>query len=234
MLLCLTYAGGKKNFYDNIESCLSPDIEVIKYDYSGHGERIKEPFLDTIGETALDIYRKFLAEYAAEINDYAVSYSIMGYSMGSIVTLELVKLIIEKKELRLPEHVFISAHEPKIKIIFSQITGEQLDEYVKKRTIEFGGVPESLIDNKSFWRIYLPLYKADYLMIARYRFEDININTQIPATVFYSEEDTKFEDMKHWRDYFNNSCEFIEYTGQHFFINTYYKEMAEIIKDRME
>ena len=105
---------------------------------------------------------------------------------------------------------------------------------MKERTIRFGGIPEKLLGNKSFWRTYLPLYRADYGLIGKYRFEDLHFRTEIPATVFYSETDTPRKDMEEWGRYFTGECDYAEFPGQHFFIQEHHDEMARIMTAGME
>ena len=159
-------------------------------------------------------------------------YALMGYSMGSLVAFAMLQRIVAMGEFMKPRHIFLAAHEPMTKSNILDIPAGEMDDFIRERTIAFRAVPKKLIDNKSFWRMYLPIYKADYLMIARYRFEDISFVTDVPCTVFYSEEDTKYEDMKDWTKYFYLDCKFVEYNGPHFFINEYYKEMAQVMMER--
>ena len=91
-----------------------------------------------------------------------------------------------------------------------------------------------MINNKSFWRMYLPLYRADYSMIGRYRFDEVDLTAgNIPAAVFYSETDTALSEMIRWKQVFSGKCSFFEFTGTHFFINEHHKEIAEIISRMM-
>ena len=110
----------------------------------------------------------------------------------------------------------------------------ELDEWVKARTIRFGAVSEKLLNNRTFWRTYLPLYRADYGLISGYRFEALRLSTDVPATVFYSQTDTPIGDMRQWRRYFTGPCDFHCFEGNHFFIRDHQGRMAEIIKDRMD
>ena len=233
LLICFTYAGGTKGFFDQIEEDLLPEIEILKLDYSGHGERIREPLLSSIEETAADLYERIIFSCGEAIEKGEIRYSLMGYSMGSLVALEITRYIASMGKISLPEHVFLCAHEPGSENIFAGVSDEKVDDIVKSRTIKFGGVPGELINNESFWRMYLPLYKADYLMNAQYKIEKVNSIAHVPATVFYSEEDIGFDEMKGWNKIFLN-CDFIEYKGQHFFMNEYYKDMALNIKKRLE
>ena len=225
-LICFTYAGGNSSFYDQLKQELLPDIELIAMEYSGHGTRHRSPFYSDFFDLADDMViqlKKCLQE-----ND---SYAIMGYSMGSISAVEVLRRLMEES-LHLPEHIFLAAHEPQTKASLADFNNEEMDELVKARTIKFGAVPEQLISNKSFWRMYLPLYRADYSIIGKYKFENLEMKSDIPATVFYSESDTPFEIIKDWKKYFVNT-DFVEYTGNHFFIHEHFCEMAQEIKNRL-
>ena len=225
-LFCYTYAGGTAAFFDPIEKDL-PGLSLVKPDYAGHGARRKEPFYRDYTELADDMFARF--RESRDGGDYA----LFGYSMGSITAAELLKRILADPELPAPAHVFLAAHEPHTKAELAGYDPEELDEWVKERTVRFGGIPEKLLENKSFWRMYLPLYRADYSLIGRYRFEDLDLQTAVPATVFYSETDTPRREMEDWRRYFTGACEFAEYSGSHFFIQEHQGEMAEIIRQRM-
>lgn len=81
--------------------------------------------------------------------------------------------------------------------------------------------------------MYLPLYRADYTLIGKYRFEKLDLKTGIPATVFYSETDTPLEDMELWKNYFTGDCKYYKFEGTHFFIQEHHREMAEIIREKL-
>ena len=222
-LFCYTYAGGTAAFFDPIEKDL-PGLSLVTPDYAGHGARRKEPFYGDFTELADDLFAQFREAY--EGGDYA----LFGYSMGSITAAEVLKRILAGPDLPAPAHVFLAAHEPHTKAELTGYDPEELDEWVKERTIRFGGIPEKLLENKSFWRMYLPLYRADYGLIGKYRFEELDLKTDVPLTVFYSETDTPRRDMEEWRKYFTGECEFVEFSGSDFFIQEHQEEMAEVIE----
>ena len=154
--------------------------------------------------------------------------------MGSITLVEVLKRILNDPDMVHPRRVFLAAHEPRSAKKLSSVTPDILtDEWVKDRTTAFGAVPEQLVNNKSFWRLYLPLYRADYCMIGNYKFEKLGLKTTIPATFFYSETDTPRKEMELWRNYFTGECAFCCYEGKHFFIQQHHKEMADIIQTRL-
>ena len=226
-IFCFTYAGGNASFYDQIEKDL-PEYDFVKLEYAGHGTRHKEPLCQNFTEVADDLYSMIKELYSGE------PYALFGYSMGTISLVEVLKRIMEKKELPLPDHVFLAAHEPITKNGYVNTNESRSDEWIRERTIQFGTVPEVLLNNKSFWRMYLPLYRADYRMIGLYQFENLKLFTRIPADVFYSEEDTRLEDMKLWKNIFIGECSFHEFFGKHFFIQVYHEKMADIIRDKLK
>ncbi len=228
-LFCFTYAGGAASFFDSLKPYLDPSIELNGLEYAGHGKRMKEPFYRDFRELADDMYPRI----CAALDDRQEPYALMGYSMGSISVVEILKKILEEGELPLPVHVFLAAHEPHTKGELAGFSSGESDELVRERTVRFGGVPETLVNNRSFWRLYLPLYRADYTMIGKYDFADLDLRMEIPMTVFYSEEDTPLGEMEQWKKYFAGESEFLRFEGSHFFMQQHYREIAGIISERM-
>ena len=224
-LFCFTYAGGTAAFFADIEKDL-PEFELVKLEYSGHGERHKEKFYENFDELVDDMF------HMLQKHNSGTDYALFGYSMGSIILVEVLKRILGA-QMTMPSHIFLAAHEPHTKAELAGFTSEELDEWVKQRTIKFGAVPEILMNNRPFWRMYLPLFRADYSLIGMYHFEDLNLKTDIPATVFYSETDTPYTDMKTWKKYFIGDCDYHCYEGKHFFIQEHHRDMAAIIRKRL-
>ena len=222
-IFCFTYAGGNATFFDEIDKDL-PEFEFVKLEYSGHGTRHKEPLYQNFDELADDMYAVMKSKYNGS------EYALFGYSMGTISLVEVLKRIIAEQKMPLPGHIFLAAHEPMTKAEFSGYSQAELDEWVKDRTIRFGAVPEKLITNKSFWRIYLPLFRADYSIIGKYKFENLDLTSDIPAIIFYSGTDTRFDDMKLWSNVFTGDISFRQYEGTHFFIQNHHSAMAEDIR----
>ena len=227
-LFCMTFAGGTATFFNQLEKWLPSGIEVIKLEYSGHGTRHKEDFYNSFDELAEDMLRMI-----KNVIDNDDDYALMGYSMGSISVVEVLRKILQDEKMSKPSHVFIAAHEPHTKAELAGFSSGEMDDFVKERTIKFGAVPEKLINNKSFWRMYLPIYRADYGIIGRYEFEKLNLKSDVPTTVFYSETDTPIDEMRKWSDIFVGDCQFVEYSGNHFFIQNHSDEIAHVITEKL-
>lgn len=221
-IYCFTYAGGNASFFDEIEKDL-PGYELVKLEYPGHGSRHRESCVFSFPELIDDMYPELKHTYEGG------TYALFGYSMGAIVLVEVLKRILSDGTMPLPSRAFLAAHEPHSKAELVGFTEDEMDVWVKERTIKFGAVPEALVSNKVFWRTYLPLYRADYSIIGKYRFEELDLKTKIPATVFYSETDTPLTEMIGWKKHFVGKTDFYRYEGSHFFIQQHHKEMARVI-----
>lgn len=224
-LFCFTFAGGTAAFFDPLEQNLGASIEVVKLEYAGHGARHRESFYDSFSRLAEDLF-----EIIQERRRGSEDYAFLGYSMGSISAVEVLKRVLHSNEMPPPVHMFLAAHEPYVKRELLGLSAADRDELIKARTIEFGGIPERLIENRSFWRVYLPIYRADYSLIWNYDFQHLDLKSNIPATVFYSETDTPLDGITQWTRFFSGKCEFVKYEGNHFFIQKHCREMADVIK----
>ena len=228
ILFCFTISGGKADFFDSISKYLESDIEVVKLEYAGHGERYREPFYQTLEELVDDLYPVI----REKVQKKEVAYSFLGYSLGSIVASAMAQNIMKKREIGAPEALFLAAHEPKQRIELETFSDLEDNESVKKRVISFGNVPDRLIENKAYWRVYLPIYRADFAMIGRFDFGSLERKEEIPVTVFYSEEDVSFTRIQKW-DRIYKKCDYVRYSGSHFFIIEHCEKMADVIKQKM-
>ena len=225
-LFCYTYAGGTASFFDDLAKDLD-GIETIQFEYAGHGTRHKDSFYRDFSELAEDAYRVMRKAYTGG------RYALFGYSMGCISIVELLKIII-RDHIPFPDHVFLAAHDPLTRKEIHGLSPEELDAWVKNRTIAFGAVPEKLINNQAFWRTYLPIYSADYGIIGKHSFEDVDLQVDIPATVFYSDTDTPLTLMKQWENYFTGEIKYYQFEGAHFFMRQHHKEMGKIITEKLK
>ncbi len=222
-VFCFTYAGGTGNFFRTIADDL-PELELSAPDYPGHGKRHREPLLSDFDTLADDMFRTVQEQWNGG------RYALFGYSMGTITVTEVLRRILSCG-MPLPECVFLAAHAPDISPEFAAFQGGEIpDELVRARTVAFGTVPETLLGNRSFWRMYLPLYRTDYTLISRYSFREPGLEAPVRAVIFYSESDTPLRTMEKWRSIFTGGCSFAAFTGNHFFIKEHHKEMADMIR----
>lgn len=228
-LICFTCAGGTADFFTPLESRMGSAVNVIKLEYAGHGRRHREKFYADFSELAEDMYEQLRA-----LHKKGEAYALLGYSMGCISVIETLKLIVKSGEIEPPAHIFLAAHAPYARKELEGFNEEVSDDWICKRTVLFDGIPKELMDSRIFWRVYLPVYRADYLMVSKYDFQQINLRSEIPVSVFYSEADTPYVNVVAWKHFFIGKCELVRFEGNHFFINGHEREFAEAITRELE
>ena len=226
-LFCFPFIGGSGSFFSGLEPYLEPDIELVKLEYAGHMTRRHEPFYRDFDELAADMYGQIKGQAGGE------PYALFGYSMGAIAAGEVTKLILVKGEISPPVHVFLASHGPRPILDRPENDEQDTDETVKRWTVRFGGLPEKLINSATFWRIYLPIYRADYALLMRYDYGRLDYETRIPATVLFSPADIPRENVEKWRRIFTGECRVLEFDGGHFFLREHEREAADVIKERV-
>ena len=159
-------------------------------------------------------------------------YALLGYSMGAIAAAEVTNMILTDGKVPGPAHVFLVSHGPR-PMVRPRGPGPRTDEEIKQLTIRFGGLSEQLIHSPTFWRVYLPVYRADYGLISGYNFSRLDFTVNVPATALYSPEDIPREHVAQWGQVFLGGCDALEFDGGHFFLRGHEREAADEIKGRL-
>lgn len=230
LVLCFPFAGGTGQFFDILDRDTLDGVELVKLEYAGHGSRIREPLYQSFEALVADLYPQICDLLS---NKGWCRFAFFGYSMGCLAAFSVLQKMVEEELQHLPVHLFFAAHPPMPLAEIQNMRGTQLDDWVKERTVAFGAVPEKLLYNHAFWRMYLPVYTADYKMISAYDFARGSFSSDLPMTAFYSEMDTPLQDMQAWKKYFTGDIQFIRYEGSHFFIKEHHADMMRVIVERL-
>lgn len=216
-------AGGTVEIFRLLCSELESEFECFCFEYPGHGLNESE-LLDTMDKLSARTYEFFQSKHKAG-NDYV----LLGYSMGTIVAMSLLKLIGLDEGTHLAGMV-LAADPPKN--IIRENGAETEEENIKEFYMKNGGISEKLINSKLFESLYLPSFRNDYRILKEFDYSVLQLNNDVNAIILYCEEDIPFESMQGWSKFFIKRPEFIEYAGGHFFIRKHYREIAELIKTR--
>ncbi len=224
-LFLLPFAGGNAKSFNKLISCLDESIEAISIEYAGRGARRKNNFI-------LE-YNAFLEDVAAFIKDKRntnLPYALLGYSMGSALVYDLIRTNVLDSS---PQIMVLCARGFLDHQFMSQkyaFLGE--DEFIEK-VKRLGGMDERILQNRRFLDIYLEPLKSDYKVWSQYKYIPLPQNIGNDILVFYSEADSPKETVEGWKDITTGTTEMYEFGHNHFFINEYYMEMANIINNKI-
>jgi surfactin synthase thioesterase subunit len=225
-LFCFPYAGGTASFFQPLQKELAGKIKVLPMEYAGHGVRQKETLLTQADAFLRDVYQQICELQAGS------DYSLFGYSMGCLVAMELLRFL-ERENCKLPKQVILSAHA----IGHSKLNGMQIDmtdEWVMQRTISFGGIPEKLKSNRSYWRVYIPIYRADYQLIQQMDRIPKDFQTTLPMTLLYGKDDIPLKELEEWKHIFQGRMRMQAFEGEHFFAEGQWENVAKEITEILD
>lgn len=149
------YAAGSSYIFNDFKSLIKDYHQVISIDYPGHGKRFCEELLCSIEEIAADAIRHI---------SFEKEYALLGYSMGTMVVLELLRTIVDRR-LPLPVNVYLCALEPPIGDD-GQISGEGASkDEVLKALRQLNGTPEEFFDNEELIDLILPIVERIFWLL---------------------------------------------------------------------
>lgn len=229
-LFCFPYAGGMAENYRNFFRHLSGFCEPVGLEYAGHGRRGQEPLYPG--------WQSMLEDTARQINEMLTPgepYFCLGYSMGSLV---LHDVLAEGMLSAPPAHVFLCAHTP-VGVPRASYSYHQLsDEEFLEKMRALGGmdrVDSRMMANRIFRRLYFNPMRHDFRLLGERAelYVQVTSSLDIPATVFYSPDDTPPQLICRWNDFFALPPAMFPFEGHHFFIWEHGEEMAHIILRRI-
>ncbi len=227
-LFCVPYAGGKTDIFEKLAECMGDNTEIIPVEYSGHGTRAKSEFYQTFDEMVTDV-----ASVINERIEDEKEIALFGYSMGSVVTFELLqKNLLLKK----PSYLFIASHEAPGEHWESMEYCKLDDRAFADMLMNFGGfdkIDDRMLTNRFFRKMIFDPIRADYNLIGNYTLTD-ETAVDIPVTMFYSDRDVPTASAEKWQNRFSQPIEFLLMGDNHFFIRELYREVAQVINEKLQ
>lgn len=98
---------------------------------------------------------------------------------------------------------------------------------------QYGGIPEELY-TKEIMDIFLPILRADFIILDRYKFQPKAEKIRCGISVFYADNDfsVQVEKVGKWTDVAEGNVKFHKFKGEHFFLNRYPNDIINfIVKD---
>lgn len=222
-LICFSHAGGMSYYYTFLQKAGFRDIDdVILYEYPLRGAKTHTPHFRDFN-TCVDSIAEELAHSILN-ND---RYILFGHSFGAFVAYETAHILMERYKYP-PELVIISGQKPPCIVDpeHYRCCEEEGVTFLKK----LGGIPEHMWDYPEALQYFTNLCVADLRVLQTYNPSHEYPENKLPAgVVMYGKDDVEFnsEDLVYWNGYFKNLIEIKEFDGNHFYLGSLKKEVAE-------
>ncbi|ROR25859.1 surfactin synthase thioesterase subunit [Mobilisporobacter senegalensis] len=223
----IPYAGASVNVYYGWKELLPDRYELCMIELAGRGTRFGEPYYQSVDEASDDIAKRI-----SEQLKYDDEYVIFGHSMGALLTYEIYYKL-KQIGIREPRHLFVSGrnapHSFNKRDNIENMTNENFLQMVE----EYGGIPEEFYI-KEIMEIFLPILRADFIILDRYKFQPKVEKISCGTSIFYAADDfsTHVEKIRKWTEVIEDHVKFHKFKGEHFFLNRYPNDIVNfIVKD---
>ncbi|MFC1750831.1 thioesterase II family protein [Pseudomonadota bacterium] len=227
-LYCFPFAGGSNVTYNNWVDYFPDDVELRTISLPGRGARANEPLSHNLREMS------YLIADAIQVLEGG-RFAFYGHSMGSILAYEVACRLWERG-LRLPSRMFVSGRSaPHIRNRHQLPISKMSDQLFEFRVRSLNGIPNEISSQPYIMDYFMSILRADFIAIDQWEFT-YNPPLPISITALMGLDDpmTNEVSMRAWRE---NTCGdfcFRSFPGDHFFIKTYEREVAESISWSLE
>lgn len=208
-LFCFPHAGGTTDIFAGWPELLGIDVEIALVQYPGRGQRICEPAF-----TDMKLLVDGLEEAIRLYDD--LPFAFFGHSMGALVAFELSRRL-QKHSLQ-PKHFFISACPAPQRLESRRLHAMENVDLINYLAA-IGGTPPEVLQDRELVEIILPIVRADFQLIERYKFTHSS-PLQIPISLCIGESDpkTNVEDIVLWSELFSAGHNARIFPGNHFYL----------------
>lgn len=225
-LFCFPYAGGGSSIFRTWSDDLPDWVEVCPIQLPGRENRILEKPFHQMSDLVESV--------AQAINPYLdLPFALFGHSMGAWIVFELAHHLYKNSNL-LTQHLFVSARfSPQIA---DKKNLHSLPEKEFREKLEtYGGTPKAVLESDELMELLVPLLKADFSICETYVYKQNN-PLNCPISVFGATTDhlVNPNSLIEWKKETSNSFRVEIFSGDHFFLRNYQKELLTSITKDLE
>jgi surfactin synthase thioesterase subunit len=221
-LFCLPFAGGNQYSFRELKNSLPGHIDLVPLDYPGRGSRMREALINSIEGMTGDMYRQLDGRLDGP-------YAIYGHSMGAAIGYELTHRIRENG-LPMPLHLFVSGRNAPSSERRREVISNLPPAAFRAKIKELGGSPDEVLSNEALMELFEPILRNDFHAHENYVYNPQREKLNLPLSAMYGDrEDLLDEDVEAWKEETSGAFSLTKYSGDHFFIFSHWKEIANHI-----
>jgi medium-chain acyl-[acyl-carrier-protein] hydrolase len=224
-LICFPYAGGGASIYRRLPQLL-PDFDVRAIELPGRGGRWRE--------SAHDSMDRLVESLLHELTDcFDVPFGFLGHSMGAAISFELACRLPAPARENL-RHLFLSARGAPGAPQTMRSLHTLDDSAFKQELRRLNGTPSSVLDSDELMEMMMPMLRADFTLIERYR-PPVNCCIPVDLTVFAGSRDhaVPVASVAAWKKATSVNFHFHLIEGDHFFLSEALPSIAAVISARL-
>jgi medium-chain acyl-[acyl-carrier-protein] hydrolase len=212
-LFCFAYAGGSATVFRTWANYLPKTMELCPIEIPGRGRQIKSPPYTKI--------QPLVRAIATNIIPYLDKpYAFFGYSMGSLISFELTKLLRSEYNFH-PLHLFVAACQSPQFLPEKPPISQLPDPDFLTAISQFNGISDAVLKNAELMQMFLPIIRADFTVLESYVYTPQS-PLYCPITAFGGLQDpiVSYFALSGWKEQTVAPFLLHQIDGDHFFINT--------------
>ncbi|CAI3955487.1 Surfactin synthase thioesterase subunit (GrsT) (PDB:6VAP) [Commensalibacter communis] len=223
-LICFPHAGGSIGAFRSWAQFIPSFIDLIGVQYPGREDRIYDKPISDIKNLASEISTTIQKQKYSHI-------ALFGHSMGATIAYE-VACMLQKNGVFI-EHLFISGQTAPTKTRKTMFHCST-DEALMREVIRVSETSGEVFENQELREIILSIIRNDYKAIETYSTETPTL-LSMPITILVGDNDTEatYQEALDWSAYTKHKLDIYSFKGKHFFINTRFKEIIELITSKL-
>jgi medium-chain acyl-[acyl-carrier-protein] hydrolase len=227
-LFCFPYAGGTGLMYSKWKKYLDNSIVLYPIELAGRGKRFNEPLMNEFSQVINDTYNLIKTELDGS------KIALFGHSMGSLIAFEIGKMLTKDHYENLVHIFFSGGYPPHLINKYRRMLSKLSDPDFLEEVIKIGGISEDFLKNEELIALYLPILRADFMLLEKYNYEVTNKLLNCDITAMAGSKDTiAIEDSKEWSNYTTKKFFMDIFQGNHFFINSEMEKLVQLVNNRL-
>lgn len=226
-IFCLHYAGGSSRYFKNLVnlniSNNGNNLTFIPIDLPGRGSSISSELIHKF-----DIALKYIYIYIKKKIHKNENFALLGYSMGSVLAIELAKKFNDNN-YKPPNLILMASNTPN-NFNFTNLKEINKDEKsIISKIQKLGGTSKKLLYSQFFKKKYIPIFKADFNILISYKSKNTKLRQDV-LIINGKNDYIASNNYSVWKRFTEGNVQIRKVEGGHFFLNENIDVIESIIK----